>query len=387
MQTKRTMLLLFAFLLAACQPGGMFATPESTATPMSNDTATPTATQTPIPTATPDYPAQGYGPHDFPSDVNSLTGQVAANPALLERRPVVIKISNLPRNVRPQWGLTAADIVFEYYTEEGTTRFAAVYLGTDAAQVGPIRSARFFDIYPVRMYKALFAYGSADKRVRNRLNGTEFSDRLILEWQAGCPAMCRFDPNVYDSLVGNTSELSAYATKKGVNNTRQNLDGMFFQMAAPAGGQPVASVFTWYSAAIYNRWDYDPATGKYLRYSEKDNAVSGQPETYELLTDRNNNLPVTTDTLVVLLMSHTFYSRDPEIVEMDFNGSGPAYVFRDGQAYQVKWQAMADTVVSLVNQDGTPFPFKPGRTWFEVMGKTTEFSQMDQAWRFQMRFP
>lgn len=386
MRIHKASFLLLVLLITACQAGqsGTIPTTEPTLWP---ETPTPEATATPLPTATPDYPPLGYGPTGFPPEINPLTGLKPADPALLERRPIIIKVSNLPRNVRPQWGLTSADIVYEYYTEEGSTRFSAIFLGNDAAPVGPIRSARFFDVNLVRMYKALFAYGSADRRVSNRLFSAEFADRLLLEWEAGCPAMCRYDPNVYDSLIGNTAELSAYATRKGVSNSRQNLDGMLFQMSAPPGGQSVSSVYVWYSAAIYNRWDYDPATAKYLRYADQGNAASGTPETYEPLSDRNNNLPVTADTLVVLLMSHTFYSVNPEMVEMEFAGSGPVYVFRDGQAYQVKWQVQSGNVLSLVNDDGTPFPFKPGQTWFEVMGKTSRVTQQNQTWRFEMRFP
>jgi len=36
-------------------------------------------------------------------------------------------------------------------------------------------------------------------------------------------------------------------------------------------------------------------------------------------------------------------------------------------------------VVSLTNPDGTPFAFKPGNTWFEVVGIKTIVKQSDQA--------
>ena len=45
---------------------------------------------------------------------------------------------NLPRNHRPKYGLSAADLVYEYYTEAGTTRFIALFYGQDAETVGPI---------------------------------------------------------------------------------------------------------------------------------------------------------------------------------------------------------------------------------------------------------
>lgn len=386
MSLKRPIFLLLVLLLMTWQVGCQQATPAPVETVPPSFTPAPTPSETPVPTATPNYPIQGYGPSNFPSDINPLTGLKVDQPALLERRPIIIKISNLPRDVRPQWGLTGADIVYEYYTEEGSTRFAGIYLGNDVAQVGPIRSARFFDANLVRMYKGLFAYGSADKRVSRRLFSAEFADRLILEWEAGCPAMCRYDPNLYNSLIGNTAELSAYANQKGISNSRQNLDGMFFQMLPPPGGERADSLYVWYSAVIYNRWDYDPASGKYVRYADASNALNGQPETYALLTDRNNNLPVTADTVVILLLNHTFYSVNPEMVEMEFSGSGPAYAFRDGLGYPVAWQVQADKIVSLVNPDGTPFPFKPGQTWFEVLGRTSLVHQKPD-WRFEMRFP
>ena len=61
---------------------------------------------------------------------------------LLDRKPVIIKISNYPHGVRPQWGLSLADHAFEYYLEDGLTRFAGVFYGNDASQAGPIRSGR-----------------------------------------------------------------------------------------------------------------------------------------------------------------------------------------------------------------------------------------------------
>ncbi len=386
--------LVFVLYLSACLPvtnpaiapgGAANSTPEDIPQLALSMTALSNLTATVSPT--PAYPPEGYGPKNFPQDVDPLTGMKVTNTALLERRPIIIKVSNLPRDVRPQWGLSLADIVYEYYIEEGTSRFAAIYYSKDANQVGDIRSGRFFDAHLVRMYKAIFAFGSADYRVRDRLYAAEFANRLILEWQAGCPAMCRFSPP-RNYLLGNTSALSAYATQKGIPNGRQNLDGMFFQLQAPAGGVPVQQVFVRYSAVIYNRWDYDPASGRFLRFSDKDNDLTGTNEIYEQLRDRLTSQPIATDNLVILFLPHQFYSSVPEIVDIAFEGSGWAYAFRDGQAYQVKWQRpAADSVLYLTNADGTFYPFKPGTTWFEVIGISTRVTQNVSDWRFLLYFP
>ena len=167
------LILLFALLVSACGPSGAQAVAETAApptetvqatatiTPTPTDTPTPAPTETPTPTATPNYPEGGLGPSEFPGNVNPLTGLEMENPGMLERRPLLVKVENLPRSHRPQFGLSFSDIVYEYYTEEGTTRMAALFLGQDAETVGPIRSARFFDDQLIRMYKAVFAFGSA----------------------------------------------------------------------------------------------------------------------------------------------------------------------------------------------------------------------------------
>jgi hypothetical protein len=52
------------------------------------------------------------------TNTNPLTGLTAADPPLLERRPIAVKITQFPRLVRPQSGLTLADVVYEYYIED-----------------------------------------------------------------------------------------------------------------------------------------------------------------------------------------------------------------------------------------------------------------------------
>ncbi len=374
-------------------------------------TETPTSvpfTPTVTLTAAPSFPLAGRGPDAFAAGINPLTGLAVSNPALLDRRPIVVKVENLPRIHRPQWGVSLADIVYEYYTEQGTTRFSAVFYGQDAKMVAPIRSGRFFDTNVVQMYKALFVFGSAYVDVLNSFMTSDFSSRLILETATSCPAVCRYDPNGLNLLMTDTAALQDYVKRSGIDNSRQDLNGMFFQLQAPAEGAPASQVspatqvYVRYSGAIYNRWDYDAATGKYLRFSDVDNAFTIQSETYAQLTDRLTSLPISADTLVMACAPHKLYKEtaDSEVFQIFFDaqdvssyvacdgktypgGSGPAYVARDGKLYQVTWQRKTHTsVLTLVNADGSLFPFKPGQTWFEVLSQTSQVSNQDQVWRF-----
>lgn len=383
---RKIFLVTLLSIVFSCQPvNGPVASP--TPALESQPSVTPPATQPYIYlTPTPGYPEVGFGPVNFPADINPLTG-LSTDPALLDRRPMLIKVSNLPRDVRPQFGLSRADIVYEYYTEEGTTRFIGIYYGRDAEQVGSIRSARFFDEHIIRMYRGFFVFGSGDERVRERLYESDFAERLIVEWQAECPALCRPDP-VTNYLIADTAAVRAYVREQDLSDERQDLEGMRFQAQIPDGGQSVSRVFAWYSAVIYNRWDYDPPSGRYYRYVDVENAIEGQPEEYRPLRDALGDIPISADNVVILLMPHTFYSVSPEIIEMQFYGSGPAFAFRDGQAYELEWVRENESgLYSLYTNGGIEYSFKPGTTWFEVMGLSTRIDQDDETWRFEMRFP
>ncbi len=387
MKKSLHVLVVLVFLLAGCGAEGVTPTPtEELPVPTEAATEAPTVSPTPQ-TEQPPAPESGYGPTGFPADVNPLTGVKVSNPSLLDRRPLAIKVSNLPRSVRPQWGLSLADIVFEHYTEEGTTRFTAIFYGHDAEIVGPIRSARFVDTHIIRGYKAGFAFGSAYSKVIERLFSAEFVDRLVLEGENS--PLYRFDPNGYNHLVVNTAQLSDFLTQKGVENGRQNLDGMFFHPEAPAGGQAAEQFVVRFSAAIYNRWQYDAATGKYLRFSDTvEDFYDGERAEYAQLTDRLTGQPIAFDNVVVLYVLNEYYNREPEVIDILLLGSGSAYAFRDGQMYQVQWQRIStDAVVSLAYPDGSPFPFKPGNTWFEVIGKYSTVTETEQGLRFQHLMP
>ena len=342
-------------------------------------TPLPSATVTPSPTP----PITDFGPSNFPTNVNPLTGLTVADPTQLLRRPLLVKVSNLPRSVRPQWGLSLADIVFEYYTEEGSTRFAALFYGNNADRVGPIRSGRFIDEDLVRGYKAVFAFGSAYVAEMDRFVRSEFANRLVVEGPNS--PLKRYDPNGLNDLVVNTADLSAYITAQGIENGREEPGRDDLQGCSTCGGQPGTQATLRYSGSIYNRWDYDPASGKYLRFADKADDIDRNNPQYAQSTDRLTGQPLAFDNVVVLFVTHETYA--PNIYDILFSGSGDGFAFRDGLAYQVKWQRSDTDVVSLFNPDGTPFPFKPGTTWFELMGVSSGITQTAQGYQFLHLMP
>lgn len=410
---RLAILVVLAVLLAACstpsatpvgdpttqvEPTAELIAATDTATATEAPSATPSITpvpptSTPRPTATPVRIA--YGPDDFPAGVNPLTGIKVRDADLLERRPLGVKIQLYPRNQRPIYGVSQADVVFDYYQNNGLTRLHALFYGNDVTgespqQIGPIRSARLFDDTIMRMYQSVFAFGGAARKVLNRLYNSGNADLLVTEGNNNCPPMCRVDPNGFNLLFTDSAKLSQYITDKKVENGQQNLEGISFDTQAPAGGQAVNQIFTRYSISAYNRWDYDPASGRWLRFQDTQEDENGSGEAYAPMIDGLNGAQIAADNVIVLPLTHTY--PDPgqtTIIDIMLSGSGPAYVFRDGQVYEVLWNRPAsDSVLFFTTTDGEPFPLKPGNTWFQVIGQTSQVEQPEEGtWRFTFQFP
>jgi hypothetical protein len=387
---KRNSALMFivvcSLLLSSCGSGLFAPTATPTSTPLPTNTPTPlppTSTPTPTVTPTPAYPPAGLGPTGFPSGVDPLTGLAVEDATLLNRRPIAIKVENLPRADRPQYGLSKTDLVYEYYTEEGSTRFIAIYYGQNATQVGPIRSARFFDVNVIDAYKSVFVFGSAWEPVLQRLYNSDFSNRLIIEGSYTSPALFRTNNGAL--LMANTTQLPSVITAMSINNSVQNEEGMFFKLDVPASGTTAQQVFIRFSSAIYNRWDYDATSGKYLRFEDTQDATNG-PEVYGALVDAQDNSQVSADNVVIIEVPYSIYVRtaDTTVYDASMVGTGGAYIARDGQIYKVTWsRPTKDSVLSLTGPDGQPFAFKPGNTWFEVVDNGSAISQPDSnSWRF-----
>ncbi len=354
---------------------------------LSSDTPTPEPSKTPTSTVTPTPFVYAYGPDDFPPPINPLTGVAVEDPLLLERRPIVIKVTNYPRSVRPQWGLSRADHVYEYYIADDLSRFVGIFYGQDASRVGPIRSARLFDAHVTRMYDGIFVFGWADDIVLSFLFAPDIKPHLIVERPDNCPPLCRIGPKTaYNTLFADTSTIAEYLTWRRSSNDRQDLSGLRFEEAVPSSGNPAVDISVQFSLASFSRWEYDRQLGRYLRFQD-----TGEADTYEPLMDALTQEQISASNVLILFVPHQFFkkSASTEIIDTPFIGQGWGYAFRDGQVYPIMWtREAANQLPSLTLPSGDLYPLKPGNTWLEILGETSLIEQSDEtAWEFVFAIP
>jgi hypothetical protein len=320
-------------------------------------------------------PADAVGPFNFPDGVNPLTGLRVEDPAVLQRRPLAVKISNAPVLVRPQAGIGEADLVFEHITEGRLTRFTAVYWTHTPPRVGSIRSARLIDLEIAEMYDAIFAFSGASNGVREKIFKGPFADRAMEGVSVGVPVYYRDDAiEVPHNMFASPDALWKLAGKKEVN-VPPHLGGMLFSATPQPAGQPGSTIKVDYGPTEAE-WRFNPDTGRYARWSD------GKPH-----TDATTKAQVTAANVVVLYAWHQY---DYNIVESEFQGNksysieiqlwmlGPALVCRDGQCVRGRWNRWnkAD-MLSFWTEDQQPIYLKPGNTWFQVVNLPVSEAQKD----------
>ena len=350
---------------------------------------TTTLTRTPRPTETATAIAPliiRIGPDDFPFYVNPLTGLVPSNPLNLDRRPIAVKIPNAPHSVHDrQFGLSLADHIFEYHLEWGLTRFVGIFYGNDAVKIGPIRSGRIFDAQIMDMYNAILVFNGADQRVIDYFKEIEQDfDLFVVERQ--CPPTCRdenFSPP--NNLYSNTTLIHDYIRGHGTDDSRPDLASNYFYSLGAPSWNGIQRIYIYYSYASYAYWAFDSQQNRYIRYQGSVDLIGEQEEVFEILYDRLTEEPITVDNVVVLFASHKFFhhSSDTEVFSIDLTGRGEAYIFRNGKAYEAIWERRETyKPLSLLNPDGTPFPLKPGVTFFQIVHTTSTITKEDHDWTF-----
>lgn len=356
-------------VFATNTPSGPSPTPSDTATatftPSFTPTNTATATDTPSPTPTPN------GPFVYPEGVNPLTGLPYPNQEALERRNLIVKISNYPPIVRPQSGVNQADVVFEYETEGGVTRFAAIFRSNAPAHVGSVRSARLIDLELIPMYQALLAYSGTSEPIQQLIlhnpDIVYYTFSPLKGDNCEDAGFCRFpngDLPFEHTLFLDTTKVWDLATRREVN-TGYRARGFAFSPLPDPDGLPANDVFVDWYGQTDARWQWDTASGHWLRYTD---GVAHM--------DAADDQQLWADNLVIIEVPHDDH---PDIfpagasytsIQIQLWDQGRAYLLRDGQVYQGYWRRKSKDpgdALQIIYGNNAPIMMKPGRTWVSVV--------------------
>lgn len=280
-----------------------------------------------------------------------------------QRPALAVKVENLPA-ARPQYGLSAADVVYEEPVEGGITRFIVIYQCHDASRVEPVRSGRIIDPEIIEQYGAhpLLAYAGAIVPAVNAID----SSRLIDLSAARAPASVyprdshRYAPH---NLMSSTGVLYSYANSLHGPQTTPPTSPLVFGSQSP-GATPAASVHIAYQFSNLT-WTWQASSQTWTRsYSDTGPATMGEGG----VIDAANII------VMKVVMYASPYPEDPTGTHENLlvlTGSGAAQVFRDGTVTTGTWnRSSLSANTSYLSSTGQPIALTPGRTWIELVPTT-----------------
>ena len=328
--------VLASAAMAAC--GGPASTTTSTAEQAAVTSPTPapspTAEPTPIPTPTP-----------------------APTPAPLAA-PLMVQVENAP-DARPQSGLGEADVVYEYETEGGISRFTTVWFTPPPVQVGPVRSARLATVKLVHIWDGTLVYSGSTDYVLGRLAAS--GDRYYNETTSAGALYRIGSRRAPHNLYTDGSHLNVLAGRVHAGPTAYQLWARTPLNALPAGGAPASVATVGISNFESPRFTFDGGLGGYTR-----------TEPTGLLIDAATGKPWTVPTVVILQVPVTI---GPEVEDvsgthgLDFGvqGSGPAQVLVGGFSFTGTFNQGDSGPPTLTMANGQPMPIAPGEVLIILM--------------------
>ncbi|HEU5150063.1 MAG TPA: DUF3048 domain-containing protein [Iamia sp.] len=333
----------------------------STTTAAASDgpaTTTPTTVPVTVPPPPPDDELR-FLPEDQPDNgsVAPLTGLPVADPGLLGRPALAVKIDNLDtpgETAVPQTGLAFADVVVEEVVEGGITRFVAVLHSTDAPEVGPVRSARTTDVHLLPIFgRPLFAYSGGNPGVLAAVAGSPAIVDRGGEW---APAYVRISGrraphNLY------LRPWEVFARPEGATPPPVLAPFRPRGTGSPVG-EPVRGVNLGFrgAAAVGVSWTWLPEHGRWVRTQRDRLHVDAAGWT---IGPRN---------VVVVETDYVASPADPRSPEGVTVGGGRAVVLTDGKAIEGRWERPSvDAPLTLLDGAGQPVTLSAGRTWIELV--------------------
>ncbi|MET7640280.1 DUF3048 domain-containing protein [Streptomyces sp. NPDC005438] len=257
---------------------------------------------------------------------------------------MVVKIDN-HKDARPHTGLEIADIVVVEQVEGGLGRLIGVFASKMPETLGPVRSAREYNVEQLRMFDApVLAYSGAkesvveliDKSPIFGLSNDNFPSAFRREESRPAPHNLYVDPQ----------KILAEAPEASVSKDI----GLAFG-DRPEGGKATEQFSVKYPA-FEASFEWSAEEERWLA------SFDGEPA---MNTD-GKQLGGTTVVVQKVDMPHN--TPDDPTPYIKTVGKGEATVLRNGEAFTTTWERKSETDgTTYTLENGEKMPFDPGQTW------------------------
>ncbi|MFA4880683.1 MAG: DUF3048 domain-containing protein [Candidatus Doudnabacteria bacterium] len=277
----------------------------------------------------------------------------------VNRLPLGVMIENLV-TVRPQSGLSQANLVYEALAEGGITRFLAFFTANgDIPEIGPVRSARVYYLDWASELNAAYVYCGGDPYAL-RL-GREYGMKELNQMYNGNFFWRASGALAPHNLFTKIESLREAVRSKGWEEKGSFQPWLFKKEKERDGrGAEVPDIVIPFSTSSYQVvWKYDRENNQYLRYNGGFKHI-----------DKNSGAEIAAKNVVVQYMVAKL--KDPGDIKgrlgMHTIGGNKALIFRDGEVIQGIWKkGSRQERTRFYDGEGKEIEFNPGTTWVEVV--------------------
>ena len=277
-----------------------------------------------------------------------LVGGSVTGPSL------AVKIDNTSAG-RPQVGIASADLVFEELVEGGVTRYLAVFHTAIPDEVGPVRSGRPQDAEIVASLGGVFVFsGVGNSNVREIIRGSGLS-LVEHDTSRGTPDGEFFfrstrKPAPLNLHIEASGVLENYSTLAPPNQQYDYVTDVA-EASAVVSGVPVSKLSAVFSSGIESVWEWDEASGTYLKF-----LLNGSPD-----NDANGEQISATN---VVILSPNYVDIEGLPSARLAGQSDQAYIATGGHILAGRFTSTgATSPLEFTDIEGNPVFLAPGKTF------------------------
>ncbi len=278
-------------------------------------------------------------------------------------QPVAIMIENAAfDNVRPQFGLGSAQVVYELIVEGGITRFLAVYSAKFPEKIGPVRSSRPTYLEFVSEYDALYGHAGGSPEALAAIDGLEIKDFSALG--ADSRFFYRDTSRVAPHNLFTSEELTLFAVRdKELTDYEYDFTSWKFTEDKSPDTEPEDHYvdIDFGSGDLYKvHYEYNYDDNAYIRYNGGERQV-----------DANTDEDITTKNVIVQIIPQGVPAGDEGRVNFNVTGTGVAYIANNGIVTEGTWEKPDRLSRTLYyDESGDEIELTPGTTWISFLPET-----------------
>lgn len=281
-----------------------------------------------------------------------------------ERRILAIMVDNQTQ-ARPQAGIGQADVVIEVLEEGGITRYLALFLESDSAKIGPVRSTRPYFVDLRNEFDAILVHCGQSKQAFHKIVA---EDTPVINEMWTREAFWRSrERKTPHNLFTSTLKVREIVEAKGWEKSKPQwlyafVDSTPTPIASPGPGDKANLYFRYLQQnQISYRWD--PRTDLYLRY------MNHEPQ-----RDANTGAQIAVRNVVFQFVEDHVIDKKLRL-ELDLVGSGKLWLFRNGTLLEGRWEKKGRyEATHYYGPDGRFLALAPGKTWIQLLPPDKEIA-------------